>query len=329
MISRHQNITIPQNIIESFFNEVGNPINKESDNISEIWKNVFKKYDELNNRDINDSKLSDICDLFENYFINGLSDGACAGKAMEKILTRYKYLSREKKRLASLYLQRNPGVENSYSRIGAGLKLNKKNYKEIVSDMNNLKLSKLVFSGCPWMYSYKNKKYLLELTDHYYFFDIISRYLANKTVKPIFIGEGSGILSNLILNSDLIIKDSVFIDLQHFLLRQYIINFSQHTKVNRYIYAQDFNSSLVESSGMTIINQDSFPEIPENALNSYFSLIDEGRVERVISYNHLDLRGDHANYRNMLVKNFGEPHIRFESVLRNGYFVEIFEFDKT
>ena len=85
MISRHQNITIPQNIIESFFNEVGNPINKESDNISEIWKNVFKKYDELNNRDINDSKLSDICDLFENYFINGLSDGACAGKAMEKI----------------------------------------------------------------------------------------------------------------------------------------------------------------------------------------------------------------------------------------------------
>ena len=80
---------------------------------------------------------------------------------------------------------------------------------------------------------------------------------------------------------------------------------------------------------MTIINQDSFPEIPENALNSYFSLIDEGRVERVISYNHLDLRGDHANYRNMLVKNFGEPHIRFESVLRNGYFVEIFEFDKT
>ena len=45
MISRHQNITIPQNIIESFFNEVGNPINKESDNISEIWKNVFKMPD--------------------------------------------------------------------------------------------------------------------------------------------------------------------------------------------------------------------------------------------------------------------------------------------
>jgi len=205
------------------------------------------------------------------------------------------------------------------------LKLNNKKFTEMVNEMKNLKLSNLLFSGCPWMYSHANSKYLLELTDHYYFFDIIKRYLKNKEIKPVFIGEGSGILSNIFLNSELNITDSVFIDLQHFLLRQYIINYSQRKKVGAYIYAQDFKSSMIESKNMTIINQDSFPEIPDNALESYFHLIEEKKVERVISYNHLDLRGDHADYRGMLIKYFGEPHIRFESTLRNGYFIEIFE----
>ena len=113
--------------------------------------------------------------------------------------------------------------------------------------------------------------------------------------------------------------------MQHFLLRQFIINYNKLHKVQNYIYAQDFQASLVESTGMTIINQDSFPEIPKHALNRYFSLITSGKVNRVISYNHLDLRGDHSDYRSMLLELFDEPKVRFESKLRNGYFIEIFE----
>tara|TARA_A100000164_G_scaffold376780_1_gene414540 strand:+ start:506 stop:1486 length:981 start_codon:yes stop_codon:yes gene_type:complete len=325
MIKRYPNVEIPSEIIQSFFDEVGTPKASEHENISDVWKMVFKKFDGLNNRDTSNSSVSDICSLYEDYFVNGLSDGACVGKAMESISTRYKYLSREKNRLGSLYLHRNPGVEKSYSRMGSNLKLSNAQYEDIISEMTNLNLSNLVFSGKPWMNFSKGNSYLLELTDHYYFFDIVNRYLSNKIIKPIFIGEGSGILANLFLTSNADVQDSIFIDLQHFLLRQFIINYAERDKIERYIYAQDFNSSMVNKVGFTIINQDSFPEIPKKALNNYFSLIREGKVERVISYNHLDLRGDHVNYREMLKEFFGEPIIRYESIVRNGYFIEIFE----
>jgi hypothetical protein len=325
MIKRHSSIKIPHEIIQSFIAEVGMPKASEAENISEVWKKVFNKFDNLNNRDTSNSSVSEIQSLFENYFVNGLSDGACVGKAMESIFTRYKYLSRERNRLGSLYLHRNPGVTKSYSRMGTNLKLTDQQYRNIISEMSSLNLSDLVFSGKPWMNISKGSSYLLELTDHYYFFDIVNRYMKNKVIKPIFIGEGSGILSNLFLTSNAVVQDAVFIDLQHFLIRQYIINFSERNKVSNYIYAQDFQPSLIKSTGMTIINQDSFPEIPERALDSYFTPIKEGKIDRVISYNHLDLRGDHVDYRKMLVGYFGEPLIRQESLVRKGYFIEIFE----
>jgi hypothetical protein len=324
LLERYTNVNIDDKVIKSFIENIGKP--KATENISQVWKNVFSKFDGSNTRDISNSSIEEIKSLYENYFVNGLSDGACVGKAMESIVTRYKYLSREKSRLASLYLHRNPGVEKTYSRIGMGYKSTDSQYKEIISEMSNLNLSNLVFSGRPWMHTFKGESYLLELTDHFYFFDIVAKYMAKKTIKPIFIGEGSGILSNLFLTSNAVVEDAVFIDLQHFLLRQYIINFSELSKVSDYIYAQDFDTTSVKTSGMTIINQDSFPEIPKESLALYFSLIEEGKVERVISYNHLDLRGDHVDYRNMLNKYFGEPVIRFESIIRNGYFIEIFEY---
>ena len=75
-------------MVEAFFNIVGKPQNNESDNISEVWRNVFKKFDLSNNRDISDLEISEVRDLFENYFVNGLSDGACwkgNGKLFNKI----------------------------------------------------------------------------------------------------------------------------------------------------------------------------------------------------------------------------------------------------
>lgn len=323
MIKRHKKVTIPLEVIESFLVNVGDPVNLEGDSISQIWTKVFNKYDKSNLRLTGGRDVEQVRDLFEEYFINGLSEGACVGQAMNEFSTRYKYLKRERNRLGALFLHLNPGGQN-IGRFGNRFKVSRQNLQDLVGKLSNLPLSRLLFSGKPWLNEVEKHSYLLEISDHYYFFDIIQRYVKNSVLKPVFIGEGSGILSNMVLTSDIDVSDATFIDLQHFLIRQYIVNFDEQAKIQKFIYAQDFDASEIDGRGMTIINQDSFPEIPAEGLKSYFDLIKYNKVDRVISYNHLDLRG-HSNYRELLVEYFGEPVIRFESIIRSGYFIEIFE----
>jgi hypothetical protein len=324
MIKRHKKINIPLEIIESFGKCVGDPVNLEEDCISQIWIKVFNKYDKSNLRLTGGRDVAQVRDLFEEYFINGLSEGACVGQAMNELSTRYKYIKRERNRLGALFLHLNPGVGKTYSRFGNRFKVSRQNLQDLVGKLSNLPLSSLLFSGKPWLNEVEKHSYLLEISDHYYFFDIIQRYVKNSVLKPVFIGDGSGILSNMLLTSDIDLCDATFIDLQHFLIRQYIVNFNEQSKIQKFVYAQDFDATEVDGQGMTIINQDSFPEIPSEALKSYFKLIKFNKVDRVISYNHLDLRG-HSNYRVLLVEYFGEPVVRFESIIRSGYFIEIFE----
>ena len=324
MIKRYKKVTIPLEIIESFGVTVGDPVNLEGDSVSQIWTKVFNKYDKSNVRLTGGRDVAQVRDLFEEYFINGLSEGACVGQAMNELSTRYKYMKRERNRLGALFLHLNPGVGKTYSRFGNRFKVSRQNLQDLVGKLSNLPLSSLLFSGKPWLNKVEKHSYLLEISDHYYFFDIIQRYVKNSVLKPVFIGEGSGILSNMLLTSDIDVRDATFIDLQHFLIRQYIVNFDEQAKIQKFVYAQDFDASEIDGRGMTIINQDSFPEIAAEGLKSYFELIKCNKVDRVISYNHLDLRG-HSNYRKMLVEYFGEPVIRFESIIRSGYFIEIFE----
>jgi hypothetical protein len=324
MINRHSAIPIPKEIIQTFLDEVGDVKSPETNSVSKIWNKVFDKYDKTTLRDTRGKDPKEICELFEEYFINGLSDGACAGQAMGEFSSRYKYSKREKTRLRALYLHMNPGVERSYSHFGSTYKISKEQLNNIVTEISEIPLSNLLFSGMPWLNSLYGKNYLLEISDHYYFYDVIKRYMRGKILRPVFIGDGSGILSNMLLSLDCQVENSIFIDLQHFLIRQYIVNFDHRSEISRFIYAQDFNQNIITDDNLTIINQDSFPEIPSTCLKEYFSLIQYNKVNRVISYNHLDLRG-HVNYRGMLLKYFGEPLVRFESPIRKGYFIEIFE----
>ncbi len=324
MFKRYKNINIPESIINNYFEEVGKPLNKEDTSISSIWVKVFNRYDKSASRNLYDEPSHVITNLYENFFQNGLSEGACAGQAMNEFSGRYKIMKREKKRLSSLFLHLNPGVDKSYSRFSNSFKANKGQLKSITNFLSKVKISRNLLSGNPWMNDINDDQYLLEIVDHFYFFDIIDKYHKSTPLKPIFIGEGSGILSNILLNYREDVRDSVFIDLGHFLLRQYIANFDLSEKVNAYVYAQDFEINKITGHGYTIINQDSFPEIPEESLNKYFQLIKNKVVSRVMSYNHLDLRG-HSDYRKMLVSYFGEPKVRFESPMRPGYFIEIFD----
>tara|TARA_E500000331_G_C17133520_1_gene659357 strand:+ start:28 stop:1002 length:975 start_codon:yes stop_codon:yes gene_type:complete len=324
MFKRYKNINIPESTINSYFEDVGKPSNEEGISVSSIWIKVFDKYDKSSSRDLYNNSKEVISSLYENFFQNGLSEGACAGQAMNEFSGRYKIMKREKKRLSSLFLHLNPGVDKSYSRFSNSFKANKDQIKLITNFLSKIKLSNNLLSGNPWMNVINDDQYLLEVVDHYYFFDIINKFDNSNALKPIFIGEGSGILSNILLNYREDIRDSIFIDLGHFLLRQYIANFDHKEKVNTYVYAQDFEPQEISGHGYTIINQDSFPEIPEESLDKYFQLINNKVVSRVISYNHLDLRG-HSNYRDKLVSYFGEPKVRFESPIRPGYFIEIFD----
>jgi len=324
MIKRHEKITIPLEVIKSFWVDVGDPVNSEESSISQIWTNVFNKYDKSNVRLTGSRDVKRVRDLFEEYFVNGLSEGACVGQAMSEFSTRYKYLKRERNRLGALFLHMNPGVGKTYSRFGNRFKVSKRNHEYMVGQLSNLPLSNLLFSGKPWLNEVDKHSYLLEISDHYYFFDIIQRYVKGKVLKPVFIGDGSGILSNMLLTSEIDVRDATFVDLQHFLIRQYIVNFHEKAKIRKFAYAQDFDASKIDGQELTIINQDSFPEIPQECLKSYFELIKDNKVNRVISYNHHDLRG-HSNYRELLVECLGEPVVRFESIIRSGYFIEIFE----
>ena len=217
MVKRHEKITIPIEVINAFSMEVGEPFNSEDDSLSQIWHKVFDKYGKSSLRLTSGKDSEQVRDLFEDYFTNGLSEGACVGKAMGELSGRYKYLSRERGRLGALYLQLNPGVEKTYSRFARRFKITDQQLADVVKKIVKLPLSGMLFSGKPWLNEINGYSYLLELSDHYYFFDAIQRYLKDEVLKPVFIGDGSAILSNMLLESDMKISDATFIDLQHFL----------------------------------------------------------------------------------------------------------------
>ena len=73
-----------------------------------------------------------------------------------------------------------------------------------------------------------------------------------------------------------------------------------------------------------LINQDSFPEIPEQGLRNYFSLIRNGKIKYVYSYNHENYSRGHCDFRSILIENGMKSAFRTCSDLRKNYFIEIF-----
>ena len=70
------------------------------------------------------------------------------------------------------------------------------------------------------------------------------------------------------------------------------------------------------------MNQDSFPEIPEEYPNIDFELINAGYITDVLSYNKKDFTEGHSNFRKMLLKRDVDCKLSFESVMRKDYFIE-------
>ena len=72
------------------------------------------------------------------------------------------------------------------------------------------------------------------------------------------------------------------------------------------------------------INQDSFPEIPHDALDNIVKFLILSGVKEIFSYNHSGAYHNQTDWRKVIVDNGFLSQIAFDSPLRPGYKIEIF-----
>jgi hypothetical protein len=275
---------------------------KLSQSLSPIWNNVLYKY-KLQN-DVTKFDIYELLDMYSSYFQNGLSDGACAGARMKNLLYKIKYLFRESNRVRVVKKM-----------------INEKLYRGL--SLKKLPLCKNAYTGELWMLKIDNLDIPVEICDHLYFLMLIYndlKFLSTQGKTFLFIGDGSGFLSNLILNI-FPVKKAIFVDLPQFLIRQYIVNNKFMGKIKFYTPPQ-FNN--IESGEYIIINQDSFPEIPKKDFVKYISNSTARQVFKIFSYNQKPLDEYHIDWSKILLNNSWSLVSHQISQTRKKYFIEIY-----
>jgi hypothetical protein len=287
---------------ENFLEQIKDNDQNFSQSLSPIWRKVLFNY-KLQN-DVTKLEINELIDKYSSYFQNGLSDGACAGLRMQNLLYYIKYLFRE------LYR----------ARVVKKL-INEKCYEDI--SLEKLPLCRNAFTGEIWMLKIHDLDIPVEICDHLFFLikiydDLKSLSAEGKTF--IFIGDGSGFLSNLILNI-FPVKKAIFVDLPQFLIRQYIVNNKFIEKIKFYTPPQ-FNK--IDLGNYIIINQDSFPEIPKQDFINYVSNTSVKYVSKIFSYNQKPLDKYHINWSKILLDNSWNLVSHQISKTRKKYFIEIY-----
>ncbi|MDC1470203.1 hypothetical protein N8474_00145 [Gammaproteobacteria bacterium] len=297
---RSENVDLSDDVIKESFNLL-HQFSWDKSFISPVWDKVFSRFGKSKlNEEKDKIDKSELKESYENFFVNGLSDGACVGADLTRPRSAIKYAIRGNYRYKLL---------NKHYDF-AGRKLN----------LESLEISKEMQSGKPWLQKISGKWINPEVIDHLYFFEIC-RDLPVPFDNILFIGEGSGILSNIFLNRKNI-KSAVFIDLPHFLIRQHITNYASKNTVQSYITPNQLEDLVHDNQRRVLVNQDSFPEIPEEYLNRYFDLIDTGYITDIFSYNKKDSSEGHSNFREILLKRNIKCKLSVESVMRKDYFIE-------
>lgn len=302
---RHNILKISDKAIELIIKQI--EIDGKND-FGKIWNNILKKYKKTQN-EFTDSKdnLYKIKTLFENFFVNGLSDGACVGSSLKNPRIFFKYLFRTRIRKYKV---------DKFDDFSCSIKHIK---------FDNLNYSPILNSGRPWLLNINGKFINPEFYDHYYFFkSIFNDY--KKFKNCIFIGDGSGILSNFILNNCKFEK-VYFVDLPHFLIRQAIVNSEINIKQIYLTPGQFLKAKISKGESYCIFNQDSFPEIKKQYLISYIKLFIRFKIKTIFSYNKKDLNSGHINFQKILNDlNFKSIYC-MESVIRKNYYIEKYSYD--
>ena len=317
-MKRHEVMDLNKDTIDDFFKNAGKYPGKEAtkEGLSPIWNKVFSKYgmDIFDLLEAQDSVA--LVKAYSNYYANGISDGACAGRKLESFFHRLKYTIRNKRRLKlaySCFLSDSNGCDIS----------NTLNEHEIIRLIySKFSISSKINIGRPYGWNYDSIFFHAELTDHIYFANFILSVSNAFNCRSVgYLGDGSGILSSVVNSNAHNLNKRVYIDLAQYLLRQYIVN--DVSKTDQFIYAESFDRSQIDNIDL-LVNQDSFPEIPEETLDEYFQLIDEGKIKYVLSYNHENYNDGHSDYRSLLIKHGMSSVFRTCSTLRKNYVIELF-----
>ena len=313
---RYKKQIIDTDLFKNFFTECGDYNTKYlKDSASPIWTECYEIHDENVFESLEKKNIDNLKKLYEDYYVNGLSDGATSGKALEDKEVR------DKKSLRNLNRSRPLAIHLKMLEHKEDLDV-----KEFYNDLyKKYAIPTTINVGQTWGWDIGNNFIHFEIQDYIYFLDIIIKILESYDLKrTCFIGDGSGVMSS-ILYQNYFLESSVHIDIGHLLLRQYINNVESPTKV-KHIFAENFDEDFKHDTQI-LINQDSFPEMPLESMEKYMRNMDNNNVPFVLSYNVENgqtFNSHHIDYRSV-IKDCGYESIwRFDSAVRPPYVFELF-----
>ena len=302
--SRFEKINLEQELILRASKEVTRPsIHEFRDSISPIWEKVVGSTGKHVESLVADPSPRSIRHFYEAFFLNGLSDGAAVGVKMSDPRTLMKLVLRERKRLNHL-----EGLA-----IGYGFSL--------ATPFRDF--------GCPWGLNIGGKLVNFEMTDHMYFALVLHKLIQRSNARElIFLGDGCGYLAQAVaaIMPPGSIDKAIFIDLYHFLVRQFLL-----WEMNQAIPAEYLNGEAshypLSTAAKVLINQDSLVEITERQQDKYFTYMKENNVKMLASYNKYDASVGHHDFRESANRLFGKPLVVVPSPVRKGYWFEIWATD--
>ena len=137
------------------------------------------------------------------------------------------------------------------------------------------------------------------------------------------LGDGTGVNCALINANSSENIHLTHVDLGQYLLMQYIVNYQWRSNAT-YLYAENFSNTRLENVDL-LINMDSFPEMTVNEVEKYISFVKNNNVKYLLSYNHKIFDNRHSNFREYIFKADMKLLISYESLVRPGWFVELFK----
>ena len=319
---RYPHKQINLKVFKNFFNECG-PVTRRETNleISPLWERVLNLYTGHDVfKKIESQDVESLKEMYENYCVNGISEGACAGKEFTDENGNFIEWDKTKRNVER--------VKPLSDYFEYDTSEPEKVYKLL---FDKFKVPQSINIGRAWGWQYNDIFVNFDLADHFYCLDVIIKILKQYGLnKTMFIGDGSGTLSTLLYNN-FKIKSSHNIDLSHFLLRQYINNYNgdNNTKVN-YHYAEKFDVNCKHDTQI-IINQDSFPEIKTESVQKYIGNAKLNKVPFILSYNienGKSFNKHHSDYRSIILNQGYNSIWRYASTLRPPYVFELFHLNE-
>ena len=315
---RYPKKEIDLNIFKSLFDKLPKYPGKESTikEIGPVWEKCFRNWT-LSTTDvfqcIENKNLQGLKEIYENYYIDGISDGASSGRAFEKEGNGDEYkLNKSKRNIERAHILSN------YLDLG-------NNIDEIYNTLfNTINIPVTPNYGQSWGWWNGDNFIHFELIDYIYFLHHISQILDEYNLtKTCFLGDGSGLLSSLVYENHKI-SSSTHIDLSHFLIKQYLNN---HKKSYiKYYYAEEFDYETIHDSQI-LINQDSFPEMSDKSVEKYIKNIKHNNVPFILSYNKeviFEGGNPHSDFKSIFSKYGYKSIFRTNTIMRPGYVIELF-----